>query len=81
MRRLSLASAAWLVLKKDWQRMPTQLLLEWTQREQRPRPQYHRARPNRGKGGKGAGECAEESAKISSWRGSEKGGGCGAGSV
>jgi hypothetical protein len=38
------------VLKKEWQRMPTQLLAEWAQREKRPRPQYMRARI-RGKGG------------------------------
>jgi hypothetical protein len=52
------------VLKKDWQRLPTQLLLEWTQREKRPEPHYYRARASGGKGGKGGkgkrAEAAEE---------------------
>ena len=28
------------IMKKDWQRLPTQLLHEWTQREKRPKAQY-----------------------------------------
>jgi hypothetical protein len=55
------------VLKKDWQRMPTQLLNEWTQREKRPKPQYQRARPTGGKGkGKGAAAAADE--EEDDWR-------------
>lgn len=60
------------VVKKDWQRLPTQLLLEWTQREKRPKPQYYHARPNGGKGGKGGkgkrAEKEEEEDDPSDWR-------------
>ena len=50
------------IMKKDWQRLPTQLLSEWCQREKRPRPAYNRARStsNRGGGGKKAEESNEE---------------------
>jgi len=40
--------------------MPTQLLLEYTQREKRPKPQYHSARARGGKGGKGAAAQEED---------------------
>jgi hypothetical protein len=42
-------------MKKDWQRLPTQLLHEWTQREKRPKAQFHRVKARQG-GGKGGGK-------------------------
>jgi hypothetical protein len=49
------------VVKKDWQRLPSQMLHEFCQREKRPNPIYHHPREvSKNKNGKGAADDDDE---------------------
>jgi len=57
------------VMIKDWQRLPTQLLLEWTQREKRPKPMYFQVKARKGgKTGLKDEDDEEEISDAESWK-------------